>query len=43
MALNTVANVTSPHPLERRMGAATLLAALCGASLAAQREPGLTA
>ena len=41
MALNTVANVTSPHPLERRMGAATLLAALCGAGLAAQREPGL--
>jgi hypothetical protein len=36
MTLNTVANVTSPHPVERRMGAATLVVALASAALAAR-------
>lgn len=35
MALNTEANLTSPHPLERWMGAATFAIGLAGAVLAA--------
>ena len=39
MALNTVANLSSPHPLERWMGAATLIVALVSATLAARPGP----
>ena len=35
MALNTLSNLASPHPLERRMGAATAVVALASARLAA--------
>ena len=35
MALNTVAKATSPHPLKRWMGAATLPVALTSTTLAA--------
>jgi len=41
MALNTVANVASPHPLERRMGAATLVVALSSARLAVGSAEGV--
>lgn len=39
MALNTVANLTSPHPLERWMGAATFAIGLAGAALAVSPTP----
>ncbi len=39
MALNTVANLTSPHPLERWMGAATFAVGLAGAALATSPTP----
>ena len=39
MTLNTVANVTATHPLERRLGAATLIVAVASATLAAFPAP----
>ena len=39
MAVNTAGNLSSPHPLERWMGAATLTVALASAVLAAAGEP----
>ncbi len=40
MVINTVANVASPHPLERWMGTATLAVALASATLAAHDAEG---
>ncbi len=39
MALNTLANLTSPPPLERRVGAATFAVGLAGAALANSATP----
>ncbi len=40
MTINTVANFSAPHPLERRMGVATLTVALLSATLGASSTRG---